>query len=242
MDTDNNIINVFYKLEFEDGNFFEFDINLKLRDKNQHSPEKPSWTKLDFNKCPSCPLDSAIHSHCPAALSIVPLIKNFNKMASYEKVNCLVKDGERFCHAETSLQQAISSIMGLYLATSSCPILEKLQPMARFHLPFASHYETTYRAVSMYLLAEYFRSVNNKQHIPFSLKPLIELYKTINVVNNSLARRIKSACENDASINSLIILDVFAQMIPYEIENDLKNLEELFAPYLKQPDTLPKSA
>jgi len=36
------------------------------------------------------------------------------------------------------------------------PIFEKLKPMVRFHLPFASIEETKYRAISMYLLAQYF--------------------------------------------------------------------------------------
>ena len=54
---------------------------------------------------------------------------------------------------ETSAQQAMSSVLGLIMATSGCPWTDRLRPMARFHLPFASEAETLYRSVGMFLLA-----------------------------------------------------------------------------------------
>ncbi len=56
-------------------------------------------------------------------------------------------------HAETTAQQAMSSVLGLIMATAGCPWTDRLRPMARFHLPFASEAETVYRSVCMFLLA-----------------------------------------------------------------------------------------
>ncbi len=56
-------------------------------------------------------------------------------------------------YAETTAQQAMSSVLGLIMATAGCPWTDRLRPMARFHLPFASDAETLYRSISMFLLS-----------------------------------------------------------------------------------------
>lgn len=63
---------------------------------------------------------------------------------------------ERTVSAETSAQQGLGSLLGLIMATSGCPHTVFFKPMARFHLPFSNESETIYRAVSMYLLSQYF--------------------------------------------------------------------------------------
>ena len=37
----------------------------------------PEWTRLDFHKCSHCPLDSAVHPHCPPAARIAEIVDRF---------------------------------------------------------------------------------------------------------------------------------------------------------------------
>ena len=55
------------------------------------------------------------------------------------------------------VQMGVSSLLGVIMTTSGCPIMAQLKPMVRFHLPFASLEETIFRMVSMHLVAQYLR-------------------------------------------------------------------------------------
>jgi len=70
-------------------------------------------------------------------------------------VNASVTGPNRAYMHETPLHVALSSLIGLYMATGGCPVMERLKPMARFHLPFADEEETMFRAMSAYLLDHY---------------------------------------------------------------------------------------
>ena len=94
--------------------------------------------------------------HCPVALNIQGLVEAFRESRSHESVEVTVTTAERTFSKATTLHEGISSLLGLIMATSGCPIMERLKPMARFHLPFASLEETTYRMLSMYLVAQLF--------------------------------------------------------------------------------------
>ena len=91
--------------------------------------------------------------HCPAALHMAPAVELLKELVSFDTVGVTVTQAERTVHAETTAQQALSSVLGLIMATSGCPWTDRLRPMARFHLPFASEAETVYRSVCMFLLA-----------------------------------------------------------------------------------------
>ncbi len=65
--------------------------------------------------------------------------------------------------------------MGIYMVTSGCPVMGKLKPMVKFHLPFASGEETSYRMVTMYLLAQFFKYKNGKEP-DWDLKNLVKIY------------------------------------------------------------------
>ena len=74
-------------------------------------------------------------------------------LVSFDTVGVTVVQSERTVYAETTAQQAMSSVLGLIMATAGCPWTDHLRPMARFHLPFANEAETLYRSVSMFLLS-----------------------------------------------------------------------------------------
>ena len=114
------------------------------------------------------------------------------------------------------------------MATSGCPILNKLRPMVHTHLPFATIEETTYRSISMYLLAQFFRKKRGFK-ADSELKELVTLYDDINLVNQSFCQRLMGIRATDASLNALSGLDCFAKITALSIvEDTLEEIESLF--------------
>ena len=136
---------------------------IALSPENCSKPEnEKNWTDLDFHKCEICPLSKDTVKSCPIAYNISGLAEEFSEIYSIEQVNITVNTEERSYFKRDSVQQGLRSILGIYLATSGCPHMEILKPMARFHLPFASMEETIYRQVSNYLLSQYFEFINGR--------------------------------------------------------------------------------
>ncbi|MFC1621473.1 DUF6901 family protein [Candidatus Omnitrophota bacterium] len=231
-----SIITYSYKFKFDNGAEKEFDVNLdsKTLDLIQLSQETyPDWTELKCSKCPNCTLDEQKHKFCPAAVALVDLVSFFKKSISYDEVNVSVDAGGRKYVNRVSLQKGLSSLMGIYMATSGCPIMEKLKPMVRHHLPFATSYETRYRMISMYLLAQYFLYKQNKTP-DWELKNLVKIYEEIIVVNKNFFKRLSDIKVEDASLNALVSLDSFAHSVSFSVDQDaLQEIELLFKAYLK---------
>ena len=192
--------------------------------------DMPPWTKLDFHQCPHCPLQPTVHSHCPLAANLVAIVERFEGLLSYKKIEVDVMMEERFITRDVSVQRGISSLMGLLMATSSCPYMAFLKPMARFHLPFANTEETVYRATSMYLVAQYFLHKEGR-HADLDLTGLREIYRNIEIVNVAVAKRLRAATETDSAVNAIILLDIFTKAMPVVIEESLEEIRYLFTPY-----------
>lgn len=126
--------------------------------------------------------------------------------------------------------------MGLIMATSGCPVLDKFKPMAFTHLPFSNEVETIFRAVSMYLTAQYMRMKNSL--VPdWDLRYFKDMYAEVNMLNNDFAQRIRKIKGRDTNINALVLLDVFAQLATFSSsDNWLKSLEPLFTAFLSKED------
>lgn len=188
----------------------------------------PAWTALGHQQCKNCPLKPAQSPHCPAALAIASVVATFADHWSIEEADVRVETPERTVSKATALQHGLSSLLGVLLATSGCPVLRKLRPLARYHLPFASEEETVFRAVSMYLVAQFLRAEDGKP-ADFRLDGLAELYREIGTVNRGLAARMRSAATKDANVNAVIVLDAFAKSLPDVIETRLAELKSRFA-------------
>lgn len=229
---------VIYKYIFalNDNKKCEFTVSLDKKTLDLIKVKKdniPEWALLEFNKCPNCPLDKKEHKYCPTAESVTDLIDFFKESASFEKVNITVESYERTYHKNTSLQKGLSSLLGLYMACSGCPVLKKLKPMARFHLPFATMEETTFRAMSTYLLGQFFMA-KKKRNPDWDLKDLVKFYDEIRAVNNSFHRRLQAASNKDANLNALVILDTFAYYVLAEIDFSLiEEFNRLFDSYME---------
>ncbi len=190
--------------------------------------EYSDWTKLEYFKCLNCPLDLKKHKHCPVAINLIDIIKFFSTMNSYENVHISVETVQRTYSKHSTVQEGVSSIIGLIMPTSGCPIMAKLKPLVQFHLPFSSLEETEFRIFSMYLVAQYLKSIKGLTP-DWELKNLKNIYSEIMVVNQNIAKKIAELEEKDASINALVILNNFADLVSFSIdEKDLWNIEPLF--------------
>lgn len=195
--------------------------------------EIPQWAMLDFNKCPSCPLDAGSSPYCPLAVALVGLNSGFAHLVSYEKVHVVVVTAERTVMKDTSAQQAISSLMGLISSCSGCPHTRFFKPMARFHQPFATGLETIYRASSMYMLAQYFLKTEGKE-ADSGLAGLNNIYRNLHEVNIHCAMRLRHDASSDSTVNAVVLLDMFAKSMPYAIEESLEELGHLFHHFLHE--------
>lgn len=229
-----------YKFEFERGLETNFTVELDahtLEVRASDTGPKPPWTKLKFHQCENCPLPDSVE-YCPVAVNLARIVGAFREMASFESTIVTVKTKERTYVKKTSLQKGISSIIGIYMTTSNCPIMDKLRPMARFHLPFATSEETFFRSVSTYLMAQLVLS--SKGHKPdWTLTRLLEYYKAINLVNKGMSDRLAKASERDANVNAIVILHSFGDGISYFIQEGLKEIEPMFSVLLNSPDESP---
>ncbi len=149
---------------------------LALQRTSQAPP--PAWAELEFEQCPNCPLDPDLHPWCPVAVHMSDTLTPFNDFLSYEMVNVTIETRERRYQKQVALQDAVSSLIGIVMATSGCPVMDHLRPMVRTHLPFASSTETLYRIISMYLTAQYFRKRRGLE-ADWDLEHLVKLYEDV---------------------------------------------------------------
>lgn len=224
-----NTLRFGYKFQFEDGKEKEFAILLDsrtLRVLTPPFPSPPEWTKLGFQQCENCPLDTT-QERCPVALNLAHLVEEFKYSTSYDRTWVVVEAPERTYAQETSVQNGLASIMGIFMVTSGCPILDNLRPMVRFHLPFATALESVYRTVSMYLIGQLFRMKHGAQP-DWTLEKLNDLYKEIGRVNKGLWNRLSKASAFDANVNAVIVLNTFGDALRFSLKKDLDDLAPLF--------------
>lgn len=229
-----NDLVVEYRFSMADGQKMRFVICLdpsclEMTGSPQELP--PEWTQLEFHGCRNCPLSPSEHLHCPLALAISHIVDGFAHIVSYDETELEVVTRERTVTQHTTVQRAVSSLMGLVMATSGCPHTAFFRPMAMFHLPLATMIETTYRSVSMYLLAQYFRQQAGLE-TDTALTGLKQIYADLGEINIAIAQRLRHAVPSDAAVNAVVLLDLFAKVLPLSIDDAVEELAYLFTPYL----------
>lgn len=227
-----------YKFNLSSGVQKSFPIRLKtptleLESRFEPLDSPPDWVLLEFNQCPHCPLDPGQNKYCPIAVNLVNVIDFFKDIISCDKAEIAICTESREFRKHASIQDGLSSMIGLHMVTSGCPIMDKLRPMVYTHLPFASVEETMYRAMSMYLLAQYF--LQKQGGTPdWELKGLLQIYGNVNKVNQNFRKRLLSINPKDASLNALYHLDCFTLITTMSIEEDLLHeIECLFQAYFE---------
>ncbi|MDP3920708.1 MAG: hypothetical protein Q8R76_07890 [Candidatus Omnitrophota bacterium] len=224
-----------YKFTFDDGRIKEFDVRLNPHTMDLRQAEHknlPDWTKLSYEKCSNCPLDAGKHESCPIAANLTDVIDFFKDCLSYEQVDVEIQTAARTFKKRTPIQNAVSSLIGIYMVTTGCPILSKLKPMVATHLPFASLEETIYRSITTYLLAQYFLARKGEKP-DWELRNLPKLYEEIQTVNRGFFQRISKVHVQDAGLNALVHLDCFARFMNMSLlETDMAEMAKPFNAYL----------
>lgn len=218
-----------YTFTLTDGKEKKFEVTLNPKTLEIVSPkpqDPPDWTRLDYFPCDHCPLIGTV-SHCPVAVSLSTIVSEFRDTISHHQATVTVETPERSYKKETTVQKGLSAIIGICMVTSNCPVMDELRPMTKFHLPFATTEETLFRAVSYYLLRQYFVTKMGGES-DWALDGLKDIYNNISTVNIGMSRRISNASQKDANINAIIILHTYGESIPFFIENELSELRYLF--------------
>ncbi|MDY0093742.1 MAG: hypothetical protein RBT80_13690 [Candidatus Vecturithrix sp.] len=224
-----------YRFTLADGSqeIFPLELDAQTLELRVEWPGKlPLWTDLTFYQCPHCHVTPAQQPYCPLAANIANIVMRFDHLISYDRIHLDVITQERVISQDTTAQQGVSSLMGLVIANSGCPYTAFFKPMARFHLPLATVQETIFRAVSIYLISQYFLKQDG-QPADFELQGLRKIYEDIHLVNRAMANRLRSISHSDLPANAVILLDLYTKAFPFTIEKILKNLRCLFAPFFK---------
>lgn len=226
-----------YRFKFANGVEKQFNINLDYKTLKLIEPKDkihPEWAQLRDFRCPNCSLDEKKYRYCPVAVNIASVVENFKDSISYEMIDVFIESETRSFSKHTTLQEAISSLIGICMTSSGCPVLELLKPMVNIHLPFSTLQERRYRVLTMYLLAQYFiRKWGGKPDWDF--KYLVDIFEDIRIVNKNFCDKLSRIRVKDATLNALISLDAFAFYTSLHIsENMLNVLEHSFDAYLSK--------
>jgi hypothetical protein len=186
----------------------------------------PEWTRLEYKQCEGCRWYAS--DRCPVAVGLIEPSKLLGKLVSYDKVTVTVESEERTYSKETTAQEGLSALFGLVMATSGCPSFEFLKGLAWYHLPFASHEETLFRAISAYLMRNY---LEGKMPSGDQVKHEIQaLYEQIHHSNVGISQRLRHgvAPETDSPMNAIVILDSIGAMVPMSADAGLDDLRAIF--------------
>ncbi|NCQ18347.1 MAG: hypothetical protein COW85_06130 [Ignavibacteria bacterium CG22_combo_CG10-13_8_21_14_all_37_15] len=192
----------------------------------------PEWTKLQNFKCSHCELDPKIHEYCPLAINLVDIIQTFQEYNSFDEAEITVETENRNYSKTTSIQSGVSSMLGIRMVTSGCPVMGKLKPLIPTHLPFASLEETEMRVLSSYLLAQYVKWKRGGE-ADWEMTNLINIYEDIRILNHNVSKKIADLEKKDVSINSLIVLNNFADYVTFTLdEKMLDDFETQFKEFM----------
>jgi len=220
-----------YEFRFADGKTQEFvvDTEREVDDEagTQGQAARAEWVHLDHCRCSNCPLAGKGVTNCPVAVDLEALVDSFKDQAAFQKVDVTVSTPERSYSKHTSLEEALRSLLGLVMATSDCPLLSELRPMAIHHMPFATNDEFILRSVSIYLVQQYF-AYRAGAKPDWELKGLVERNRQLQLVNQALWQRIHSACERDANLKALLSFFSMASSVTFSLEAQLQKLRHSF--------------
>lgn len=223
-------IEITYRFQLPDGAERVHLVRLSRKNCAMEMPTEPApeWTQLERGKCSNCPLDPRRSPYCPAARAAAGVADPLKDLPSHTVAVTEVVTEERTYLKKGGLSSALGSLFGLVMATSGCPHLDFLRPMARFHLPFATIEDTIVRSASFHLLRQY-RKARRGGGESLELGALARQYDALAAVNRGLADRIRAIGGKDSGRNAVVALDVFAKMLHMEFKDELPILDEIFA-------------
>lgn len=215
-----------YRIIVDDSHVFEYQIELERSYEAARAAQAPAWTRLEYNQCSNCPLSRESCSHCPAAVDLYQVIEDFRGLPALQKADITVITPERQYHKRGGLEEGLRSLLGLIMATSGCPLLSLLRPLAQQHLPFASRTEFIQRALAQYLSRQYFNFREGRE-ADWELKGLMQVYQQLQLVNQAFWQRILVTCEEDCNLKAFLSFFSMAASLSYSLETQLQKIRPL---------------
>ncbi|WP_271411797.1 DUF6901 family protein [Pseudomonas sp. Q1-7] len=212
-----------YRISLDDLHEFSYRIELDREYDQARAAVAPKWTRLEHQQCSNCPLSRDAYSHCPAAVDLHRVIEDFQGLPAFKKAQVWVRTPEREYAKVVGLEEGLRALLGVIMATSACPVLGKLKPMAQQHLPFASNQEFILRAVSLYLARQYF-NFREGRHADWELKGLVRLFQQLQLVNQAFWQRIHDTCEGDSNLKAFLTFFSMASSMTYSLETQLQKI------------------
>jgi hypothetical protein len=226
-----SVLGFSYTFAFDDGATRSFAIQLDhatLAVTEAPTGPLPEWTRLSFRQCPNCPLREEQNPRCPIAANLVEVVEFLRDRSSFEPVEVRVVGEDREYRKRTTLQQGAGSLMGIYMVSSGCPVMDKLRPMVDTHLPFMKPDESCYRMISMYLTAQYFRA-RAGQEADWDLDGFLGFLRACHETNAGFCNRLRAIGVKDASLNALATLSAMGEITSLTIETeDLERWRRIF--------------
>ena len=215
-----------YRITLDDNHEFSYRIELSRDYDQEVAAAAPKWTRLEYQQCSNCPLKKEQYSHCPAAVDLHRVIEDFHGLPAFKKAQVWVRTPEREYSKHVGLEEGLRSLLGVIMATSACPMLGKLKPMAQNHLPFASSQEFTLRAVSLCLARQYF-NLREGRHADWELKGLVRMFQQLQLVNQAFWQRIHDTCEGDSNLKAFLTFFSMSTSMTYSLETQLQKIRPL---------------
>ncbi|MEO9523926.1 MULTISPECIES: DUF6901 family protein [Marinobacter] len=222
-----------YYFSFRDGARWEYRLSLDSEavDMN-YSPKAVEWARLEYHQCSHCPLADTGVTYCPYALALIEPARATSHRPSHEVIQLTVVTPAREIRAETTLQRAMGSLMGLIGPFSGCPVTAILRPMARHHLPLSTADETLVRALGMYLVGQYLRDQHGWS-ADWNMDGLRASYEDLRILNRGMSERLRAAQEEDAGVNSFVLLDILAADVGDVLQGYEGSLDDAFREFLR---------
>jgi hypothetical protein len=211
---------VTYSIDTPDGRSIVFPIRLDEHGLLEDAPtEGPEWTQLGGSRCSGC---TARCAACSAALAMAPVVEALRGIDSLQTVRTRVAMPHYTAEVECSVARVASSIMGLMMAASACSAMAPFRAMAIYHQPFASLEETVIRAAGFLLLGRWAQGSLGAED-PFA--PLIDAWQQLEDINLRIGQSLQAHCNEDAALNGLANLDMFAKAGVFGLESALAALK-----------------
>lgn len=215
-----------YRVTLDDNHQFSYRIELDRQYDAQSAEAAPKWTRLEHHQCSNCPLSREQFGRCPAAVDLHRVIEDFQGLPAFKKAQVWVRTPEREYTKLVGLEEGLRSLLGVIMATSACPVLGRLKPMAHNHLPFASSQEFILRTISLYLARQYF-NFREGRHADWELKGLVKQFQQLQLVNQAFWQRILDVCEGDSNLKAFLTFFSMSSSMTVSLETQLQKIRPL---------------
>lgn len=211
---------IIYEFRLGDGTEHRIVIDLERTATGWSTEPLPEWTRLEYQRCPDCPLRADEVERCPTAVDLSEVTAVFAPLISVTRAEVTVRTEQRDYVKSCDVQTGLRSLLGLMMATSGCPVLGRFRDMARFHLPFSTWQETLVRTVGHYLV-ERLLEANEGGTPDYDLGGLHHSYEEVQRVNRAFKNRIAVASSADANLNAVTLLFTLSALVKRSLDDEL---------------------